>query len=101
ECLWTILATESLYLVWKLRCKRVIQNEGKEFSLEEIWNRWYAMMDQRLTVDRKACTAYLEKRTLKPDRVAATWLPILENNRDLPPNWVGDGGVLVGIRRGR
>ncbi|KAI0816980.1 hypothetical protein BC628DRAFT_1333894 [Trametes gibbosa] len=101
ERLWMILATESLYLVWKLRCERVIQNDGTEFSLAEIRNRWYATIDQRLTIDRRACAAYLEKRALKPDRVAATWLPILENNCDLPPNWVGDGGVLVGIRRGR
>ncbi|KAI0824107.1 hypothetical protein BC628DRAFT_1323025 [Trametes gibbosa] len=101
ERLWTILATESVYLVWKLRCERVIQNNGKEYSREEVRNRWYATINQRLTLDRRACVAYLEKRALKPNRVAETWLPILENNRDLPPNWVGDCGVLVGIKRGR
>ncbi|KAH9853637.1 hypothetical protein C2E23DRAFT_822108 [Lenzites betulinus] len=101
ERLWTILATESLYLVWKLRCERVIQNDGKEFTVVEIQNRWYATINQRLNLDRKATATYLGKRALKPQLVEATWLPILEHNRDLPHNWVGDGGVLVGIKRGR
>ncbi|KAI0822699.1 hypothetical protein BC628DRAFT_1326742 [Trametes gibbosa] len=101
ERLWTILATESLYLVWKLQCEQVIQHDGNEFSLAEVRNRWYAMINQRLTLDRRACAAYLEKCTLKAGRVAETWPPILENNRDLPPNWVGDSRVLVGIKRGR
>ncbi|KAI0832655.1 hypothetical protein BC628DRAFT_1407083 [Trametes gibbosa] len=98
---WTILATESLYLVWKLRCERVIQNDGRDFSAAEVENRWYATINQRLMLDRKASATYLGKRALKPEMVEATWLPVLEHNRDLPPNWVGDGGVLVGIKRGR
>ncbi|KAI0746406.1 hypothetical protein C8Q80DRAFT_1219858 [Daedaleopsis nitida] len=33
EALWITLASESLYLIWKLHCKHVIQNEGEELSI--------------------------------------------------------------------
>ncbi len=46
--LWCILCTEALHLVWKLRCERVIQKDGAEFTLSEITNRYYATMDSRL-----------------------------------------------------
>ncbi|OSD05734.1 hypothetical protein PYCCODRAFT_1443124 [Trametes coccinea BRFM310] len=79
ECLWTILATEAMYLVWKLQCKRVIQNDGHEFSAAEVQTRWYSTMNRQLV----------------------TWLPVLESNTDLPPKWMGDGRVSVNIKRGR
>ncbi|KAI0822866.1 hypothetical protein BC628DRAFT_1325927, partial [Trametes gibbosa] len=91
--LWTILATKSLYLVWKLRCERVIQNDRKDLT--------FATLNQRLMLDQKATATYLGKRALKPGMVETTWLPVLEHNRDLLPNWVGNGKVLVGIKRGR
>ncbi|OSD08367.1 hypothetical protein PYCCODRAFT_1441281 [Trametes coccinea BRFM310] len=101
ERLWTILATEATHLIWKLRCERVIQNEGREFSADEITNRWYASINRRLTVDRLAAAKFLGKRALKLDVVEATWYPILDRSNGLPLNWVGEGGVLVGIRRGQ
>ncbi|KAI0831075.1 hypothetical protein BC628DRAFT_1311542 [Trametes gibbosa] len=101
ERLWTILATESLYLIWKLRCERVIQKDGRDFSNAEIESRWYATINRRLTLDRRSTAPFLEKRALDAKAVAATWSMIIENAENLPPNWVGDGGVLVGIRRGR
>ncbi len=101
ERLWTILATESLHLIWKLRCERVIQRDGQQFSANEVRNRWYAAIERRLTLDRRATSSFLEKRALDANTVAATWSMIIENSNDLPPNWVGDGGVLVGIKRGR
>ncbi len=45
EALWTILWTESLYLIWKLRCERIIQNDKREFTIPEVTRRWYATMD--------------------------------------------------------
>ncbi|EIW60168.1 uncharacterized protein TRAVEDRAFT_120779, partial [Trametes versicolor FP-101664 SS1] len=99
EHLWTILWTESTYLIWKLRCERVIANEGKEFSQAEVVNRWYATLNSRLTLNRHATAAYLGKRALRPDTVRSTWLPILDNAVDLHPSWVEVSGVLVGIKR--
>ncbi|CDO76740.1 hypothetical protein BN946_scf184813.g10 [Trametes cinnabarina] len=101
ERLWTILTTEAVYLVWKLRCERVIQNDGREFTVAEITNRWFATINRQLTVDRLATAKFLGKRALKPDVVESAWYPILDWSNSLPLNWVGDGGVLVGIRRGQ
>lgn len=99
ENLWTILWTESTYLVWKLRCERVIANEGKQHSLEEVVNRWHATVNARLTLDRHATAEALGKRALKPETVRDTWLPILDNAANLHPAWEKMSGVLVGIAR--
>ncbi|KAI0641794.1 hypothetical protein C8Q79DRAFT_918924 [Trametes meyenii] len=99
EELWTILWSESVYLIWKIRCERVIQNDGRDFTLEEITNRWYATMNQRLALDRGAAAKYLGKRALNPKRVNTVWRPILEGAAALQDDWVLDGGVLVGIRK--
>ncbi|TFK79978.1 hypothetical protein K466DRAFT_638937 [Polyporus arcularius HHB13444] len=44
EQLWCILASEATHLIWKLRCERVIQNEGTQFSEAEVRNRFYCNM---------------------------------------------------------
>ncbi|KAH9895285.1 hypothetical protein C8Q73DRAFT_645141, partial [Cubamyces lactineus] len=88
ERLWTILATEAVYLIWKLRCERVIQNEGREFTNAEIENKWFATINRRLALDRWATAPFLEKKAKDPEEVEATWSVILENTNCLPPNWV-------------
>ena len=101
EALWIILVSESIYLIWRLRCERVIQNDGAEFSKHEVTRRWYAAIDQRLDLDRRACAAYLGRSALKPAMIACIWEPIVHARGGLPQNWVTDSGVLVGIKRGR
>ncbi|TFK78783.1 hypothetical protein K466DRAFT_612587 [Polyporus arcularius HHB13444] len=101
EALWTILQTESLYLIWKLRCERVIQNEKREFTIPEVTRRWYATMDRRLELDRRSCAKHLGRCALTAHAVACIWEPILQARGELPRNWVTDSGVLVGIKRGR
>ncbi len=93
------LVAESAYLVWKLRCERVLQRDGEDFSVRAVTNRWYAAINQRLTLDRRSAAKYLGKSALKAGKVAATWLPVLDNRHNLPANWVTDYGVLVGIKR--
>ncbi|TFK95021.1 ribonuclease H-like protein [Polyporus arcularius HHB13444] len=102
ENLWCILCTEAAHLVWKLRCERVIQNEGVNFSESEVTNRLYAALQSRLELDRRtAAIAKGGKKALKPQEVEQIWLPILEKSELLPPKWVVNNGVLVGIKRGR
>ena len=36
--LWRIIVSESAYLIWKLRCERVIQNGNTAFSIQEVNN---------------------------------------------------------------
>ncbi len=78
EHLWCIVCSEAIHLIWKLRCERVIQHEGKDFSVEEITNRYYAAMNSRLDLDRRtAALATPGKKALKPQDVERIWMPIL------------------------
>ncbi|KAI1791996.1 hypothetical protein LXA43DRAFT_888323, partial [Ganoderma leucocontextum] len=104
EDLWTILATESLHLIWKLRCERVIQNDGEPFTRTEIRNRWYATIEGRLDMERMVVAALprtKKSRGKKIEQFEETWLPIIENTHKLPYDWATNCGVLVGIKRGR
>ncbi len=101
ESLWCILATKSVHLIWKLRCERVIQKEGEDFSKNEVTNRFYSTLESRLNLDRRTAARARGKRALKTQEVDRTWRPVLENRDDLPPKWVVDNEVLVGIKRGR
>ncbi|EJF57243.1 hypothetical protein DICSQDRAFT_69877 [Dichomitus squalens LYAD-421 SS1] len=101
EALWTILCTESVHLIWKLRCERVIQNDGQEFTQREVTSRWYAAIEHRLQLDRRTAALARGKKDINPDLVERIWYPIIEGARDLPHDWVVDSGVLVGIKRGR
>ena len=93
--LWVIIMSESARFIWAIRCERVIRNENREFATEEVERRWYAAIENRLTDDRHSTCKSLEKRALDPGVVNATWKPVID-----PPAWVGDTGVLVGIKRG-
>ncbi|KAI1781990.1 hypothetical protein LXA43DRAFT_977803 [Ganoderma leucocontextum] len=101
EALWTILCSEATHLIWKLRCERVIRNEGADFTEREIKNRWYAAIERRLTLDRRTAVLAKGKKDLRPGMVERIWFPVLEGNLFLPPEWVTNNEVLVGIRRGR
>ena len=98
--LWVIIMSESARFIWAIRCERVIRNENREFATEEVERRWYAAIENRLTDDRHSTCKSLEKRALDPGVVNATWKPVIEGYQSLPPAWVGDTGVLVGIKRG-
>ncbi len=101
EKLWSIICSETAHLIWRLRCERVIQNNGQECTVQEVTNRFYAALDSRLDLDRRTSALAKGKRALRPHDVERIWLPLLEDASNLPPKWVVDGGVLVGIRRGR
>ncbi len=101
EQLWCIVCTEALHLIWKLRCERVIQNEGQQFVEAEVTNRFFAALNSRLSLDRQTAAISRGKRSLKASDVERIWLPIIESGRELPPKWVTNSGVLVGIKRGR
>ncbi|EIW52958.1 uncharacterized protein TRAVEDRAFT_135249 [Trametes versicolor FP-101664 SS1] len=98
ERLWTTLCTEAAYLVWKLRCERVIQNEGACFSEREVQNRWTATMNGRLTLDRRTAVPWLGGTKVSAKGIELMWLPVIRSPKDLPQDWVRNSEVLVGIR---
>ncbi|KAJ6475887.1 hypothetical protein DFH09DRAFT_1253527 [Mycena vulgaris] len=77
--LFRILISESAFLIWKLRCERVIQD--KLHSSSEVQNRWIHL---------------LNKKTL-PTLVLSTWRHILLEEHKLPDDWLREPRVLVGI----
>ena len=68
---------------------------------QEIRNQWHTTMDRRLTLDQRTSVLAKGKKDLRPGMVEHIWFPVIEGNLDLPPEWVTNSEVLVGIKRGR
>jgi hypothetical protein len=91
--LFQILLFESAYLIWVLRCERVIQE--KPLTAGEIRARWLRAINDRLTTDKVTATKII--RTDKFTKlVERTWEPALRKAQDIPANWITSGEVLVG-----
>lgn len=95
--LFSIIVPEAARLIWRLRCERVIDRENEQFTQLEIHNRWKAILNRRLTIERHATASKYGRCALPKDRVKETWEGLLENERDLPVDWLEATGVLVGI----
>ncbi len=98
--LFRILLTESVHLIWRLRCHRVIECENNP----EIWptnlhvvNKWRAVMNRRLRLDCALAALRYGKRGLDRKLVIGTWRGILADEDRLPEDWTKRAGVLVGI----
>ncbi|KAG2037250.1 hypothetical protein BDR03DRAFT_1051385, partial [Suillus americanus] len=90
-----IIISEPAYLIWVLRCERVIQ--GTSHNNENIIKRWHRAIDARLQLDRVSASKI--KRTEKfTNLVHATWSTTLSKDSPLPKNWVTSLKVLVGIK---
>ncbi|KAF7419654.1 hypothetical protein PC9H_002246 [Pleurotus ostreatus] len=94
--LWRILISESAYLIWKLRCERVIQNENASFTTQEVTNRWIATMNARLDLDREMTNECLGKHKIRTKVVLQTWKGALDGEENLPRNWTKLNGVFSG-----
>ncbi|KAF7799856.1 hypothetical protein EIP86_011098 [Pleurotus ostreatoroseus] len=99
--LFLFLVAESAFLLWKLRCERHIQDQGDTqfaFSAAEVRNRWTAMMNEQLTLDRTlARRSIFGRRALPSSVVLATWRGPLQDERALPDFRIFSPRILVGI----
>ncbi|KAF9492424.1 hypothetical protein BDN71DRAFT_1396724 [Pleurotus eryngii] len=93
---WRILVAESAYLIWKLRCARVIQDGNNPITQVEVRNKWRKAMNERLDLDRKMTHKRHGKRAIKTGIVLETWKEVLKNEHELPKDWIDSSGVLVG-----
>ncbi|KAG6894055.1 hypothetical protein C0992_007657, partial [Termitomyces sp. T32_za158] len=98
---YRILMIESAYLIWKLRCERVIQKEDNPFTTREVINRWVDVLNRRLALDQNLTNHKLGRKAISKDLVIKTWSEIILNRSTLPTDWTGTNGVLVGIRHDR
>ncbi|KAJ7758247.1 hypothetical protein B0H16DRAFT_1662335 [Mycena metata] len=97
--LYRILMTDSMYLIWKIRCEVVIRDNGVAKSVTEIHNRWVALMNERLEIDRSLTNRvrFGKQHAIPASVVFDTWKGSLLNENELPPQWLREPEVLVGI----
>jgi ribonuclease HI len=90
-----ILISESAYLIWTIRCERVIQE--KAHSRRGIERKWTQAINRRLTDDKVTATK-IKRDIAHTRKVKNTWEAVLEKTGDLPDRWIYLREVLVGTR---
>ncbi|EPT04797.1 hypothetical protein FOMPIDRAFT_32600, partial [Fomitopsis schrenkii] len=89
--LWRILVTEATFLIWKLRCERVIshsEEDGWTHTKTEIRNRWMAAVTKRMRDDVASTHWRHGTLAVKKTKVMNTWHAVLENSDKLPKDWI-------------
>ncbi|KAH9918602.1 uncharacterized protein B0H18DRAFT_882671 [Fomitopsis serialis] len=100
ERLWRILVSESAFLVWKLRCERVIGHEDQDdwhHTERAIVARWVKAINDRLHLDMSLTHRRFGRKAIKTDKVLRTWNGTLIDELALPEDWTKYNRVLVGI----
>ncbi|KAF9049008.1 hypothetical protein BJ165DRAFT_1342952 [Panaeolus papilionaceus] len=99
--LQTIISTETMHLIWKLRCEwKIGRNEDMENQItkQETINKWHSVINSRLKID---CLLTNRKKygskALKRGMVMDTWSGTLTNEGEMVEDWARPG-VLVGIK---
>ena len=94
--LMRIALTESAFLIWKMRCTRVIEWDDAvrtDHTEEEVLTAWHAVMVKRQLLDKRMTSATLGRKALDKNKVGLTWCT---TPRDKGVNVSVDTGVLVG-----
>ncbi|TFK89296.1 ribonuclease H-like protein [Polyporus arcularius HHB13444] len=95
-----ILVVEGAHLIWRMRCKRVIEWEDapdRAHSASEVRACYWQAVNKRMEMDRSLVYSRLTGRKPKRARVLETWRDVLADKEDLPENWIETPGVLVGM----
>lgn len=99
--LFRIVLSEAAYLIWRLRCKRVIEHEDEpdwKHPTAFIESEWLRIINDRLTSDRLLTNQRIyKKKALKKSLVIDTWQCLIDP-ASLPDDWITFPGVLVGRR---
>ncbi|KAH9829013.1 uncharacterized protein C8Q71DRAFT_718817 [Rhodofomes roseus] len=101
--LWRIAISEAAYLIWKLRCERVIEHADEPdwtHSQREITRRWYAAMNRRLQLDLIATRRSFGNLAKSRLLVLATWTGTISDENGLAEDWTKLPRLLVGIDPG-
>ncbi|KAG2063740.1 hypothetical protein BDR04DRAFT_1131021 [Suillus decipiens] len=88
-----ILISESAYLIWTIRCERVIRESTH--NKDSVRRRWRNAIDRRLQLDR-ALASKTRQNTKMITKVRSTWTEVLLNQQP-HDDWVTNLEVLVGI----
>ncbi|KAI0059431.1 hypothetical protein BV25DRAFT_1860361, partial [Artomyces pyxidatus] len=90
-----ILISESAYLIWVLRCERVISE--RQHTATTITTRWTTAINDRLHTDQLNASRLVRTSTAVI-RAQQTWVGTLARESQLPGDWPKSHEVLVGIR---
>ncbi|KZT28239.1 hypothetical protein NEOLEDRAFT_1230941 [Neolentinus lepideus HHB14362 ss-1] len=71
--LFRILISQSAFLIWKLRCERVITHPDEEHSAPAIVNRWTSVIADQLKLDQALTHPRFGKQALPQKMVLRTW----------------------------
>ena len=98
--LWRILISESTYLIWKLRCERVIGHADESdwrHTTKEIEARWVIAINHHLALDCAMSRPRPPQSTIPVEMVRRTWDTVIDKPRECPHDWHLKRWVLVGI----
>ncbi|KAJ8453518.1 hypothetical protein ONZ45_g19687 [Pleurotus djamor] len=95
--LWTILISESAYLISNLRNERVIAKQNIPFTPEEVENRWIATINKRMEIDMDLTKPELGKKALPIKKILKTWEKAVVYAENTVHARSKRCGVLVGI----
>ncbi|KAH6904578.1 hypothetical protein BKA70DRAFT_1373392 [Coprinopsis sp. MPI-PUGE-AT-0042] len=105
--LFRILVSEATHLIWQMRCEWRIEFEGEAAKIHaeaHVRNKWLMAINRRLRYDRILTDVRsYGRKAIKPQTVEETWTTILDETltKTLPPDWVINLGVLVGIGKAK
>lgn len=95
-----IIIAETMWLVWRMRCERVIGHEDDstwQHTTEEIENRWLNAINTRMTTDRiRTNTARFKSKASTREEVRDTWKSVSNMAAATDEKWFKEHGVLVG-----
>ncbi|EPS93670.1 hypothetical protein FOMPIDRAFT_1135701 [Fomitopsis schrenkii] len=97
--LWRILISETTYMIWKLRCERVVghpDEQGWEHNREQVTARWRRSIEDRLKQDIESTRKKYGRQATRKEVVLSTWTPVLHDIGALPFDWTRLPGFLVG-----
>ncbi|KAJ6577972.1 hypothetical protein B0H19DRAFT_1337824, partial [Mycena capillaripes] len=78
-----------------LRNERVIQEKAPA-SQVEIQNQWLKVINDRLGLDRLLTNSRYRSTLIPISVLSRTWHKVLQNEDQLPKDWIRKAGVLVG-----
>ncbi|KAH9835048.1 uncharacterized protein C8Q71DRAFT_872296 [Rhodofomes roseus] len=95
-----IAVSETAYLIWKLRCERVIRHEDDpewRHNIQSVIAKWFYTINRRLRLDIWSTKRRFGRLQRNKNLVLATWTKVLEDELALPEDWTTVHRFLVGI----
>ena len=100
--LWRIIISETMHLIWIIRCERVIKHENdpqKFHTTKELTARWVKRINNRIAIDKAMTKPRPPLSNLQPELVKSTWQTIIDVPEEHKSDWHKKSWVLVGIAK--